>query len=104
MLYPQREICYATMERDAANARYARLHSDRPWHNGRFQGWSKEPSTAAPYKYDMGVTIGVSDTDLRPDDKFLTEESASPQPAPESPTAETSERPTPSHSSHTTGP
>jgi hypothetical protein len=85
VLYPQRDVCYATMEREAANAKYERLHKDRPWHDGTFSStWSSEPSSRYPYKYDMGVTIGVSETDLRPDDAFLTDEKAPwPLPPPE---------------------
>lgn len=69
--YPQRIVCYATMETDAARARWQRLHDDKPWHNGRFEGWSADPSTATPYFRDMGVTIWAAEVDLNPDDDFL---------------------------------
>jgi hypothetical protein len=84
-LYPQREVCYATMEREAANARYARLHEKSQWHDGSFTRWAEEPSDSHPYRYDHGVTVGVSETDLYPDDDFLTKVSASPHPSPEPP-------------------
>lgn len=62
------------MERDAANARWTRLHEDRPWHDGTFRSWAEKPSVNHPYHRDHGVTIGVHETDLRPDDRFLTRE------------------------------
>jgi hypothetical protein len=64
------------MERAAADARYSRLHDERKWHDGSFTRWAAEPSREFPYRFDMGVTIGVAETDLRPDDAFLTRESA----------------------------
>lgn len=64
------------MERTAADARYAKLHDDRKWHDGTFTSWVKEQSTSHPYRFDFGVTIGVADTDIRPDDDFLTREKA----------------------------
>lgn len=67
------------MEREAADAQHARLHHARPWHNGDGTVWVAEPSLLHPYKFDMGVTIGVAETDLRPDDKFLTRESWAPE-------------------------
>lgn len=83
VLYPQREVCYATMEREAANAKYARLHEKAEWHDGTFKNWAAKPSAEFPYKYDWGVTIGVSETDLRPTDAFLTTASAPWPPPPE---------------------
>lgn len=71
------------MERETSNARYARLHAAKPWHDGRWGRWSAEPSEFTPVKFDMGVTIGVADTDLRPGDLFLTVESADPHAPPE---------------------
>ena len=69
--YPQRTVCYADMETQAARARYADLHEDRPYHNGRFRGWSEKRSRYAPYKYDEGVTIWAAPVDFAPDDDFL---------------------------------
>jgi predicted amidophosphoribosyltransferase len=80
--YPQREVCYASMEQAASDARYHRLHEQKPWHDGSFAKWAEKPSEGHPYKYDMGVTIGVHDSDLRPTDEFLTKELA-PWPPPE---------------------
>jgi hypothetical protein len=62
------------MEREAANARWSRLHDDRPWHDGTFQKWAENPSEGFPYHRDHGLVIGVADTDLRPHDLFLTRE------------------------------
>lgn len=72
--YPQRTVCYPTMEREAATARYARLHAantGRVWHDGTFTSWTKEPDEGHPYRYDMGVTIWVAQKDYSPEDTFL---------------------------------
>jgi hypothetical protein len=74
--YPQREVCFATMEREAANAAYERLHEARKWHDGTFTRWAEHPSALFPYRFDFGVTVGVAETDLRPGDLFTTQESA----------------------------
>jgi hypothetical protein len=71
------------MESEAAKARYGRLHDERKWHDGSFAHWAKEPSDAYPYRFDMGVTQGVSDVDVRPTDTFLTDERASWPPPPQ---------------------
>lgn len=78
--YPFRRVCYATMEREAAEAAYAARHEDKPWHDGTFTSWSKERSDSHPYRFDSGVMIGVADHDLTPWDYFTTRESASPIP------------------------
>lgn len=59
------------MEAQAAQALYEALHKDSPWHNGRFQGWSKERTRSAPYHFRHGVTITVAQEDLNPTDDFL---------------------------------
>jgi hypothetical protein len=69
--YPQQTICYATMERAAARARYERLHQDEPWHDGRFKNWSPKPSVDTPYHYMHGVTIWVTRQDLGLGGDFL---------------------------------
>jgi hypothetical protein len=63
------------MEREAANAKWQRLHKDQQWHDGTWKHWSAEPSDEHPYHRDHGVTIGVADRDLRPDDCFLSQPS-----------------------------
>ena len=80
--YPQREVCYATMESEAAKAKWAALHEARPWHDGQWRTWAEKRSDSHPYHRDHGLTIGVHDTDLRPDDKFLTHESWGPDQKP----------------------
>lgn len=76
-----RRICYATMEREAAEAGYADVHKDRPWHDGTHTKWSDMRSPKHPYRYDMGVTIGVAPYDVTPwDSEWTTRESASPVP------------------------
>ncbi len=69
--YPQRQVCYPTMERDAAMARWRSLHEEMPWHDGTFKDWSKERSEQYPYHRDSGVTIYVTAEDMSPDDDFL---------------------------------
>lgn len=79
--YPYRRVCYATMEREAAEVAYSTLHgadTDAQWHNGTFASWSKERSAAHPYSASSGMSIGVADRDLAPWDKFTTEVDASP--------------------------
>lgn len=71
------------MEKAAADAAYARLHDDAKWHDGTFTSWVENQSATHPYRFDFGVEIGVSETDLRPHDKFTTIPSASPFAAPE---------------------
>ena len=86
--YAKRTVCYLTMVREAARARYERLHEDAPWHDGSFESWSPKPSREHPYHRDMGVNIWVAPEDLAPDDDFLKlggSESVDEQPAPEQP-------------------
>lgn len=71
-------VCYATMERDAADAAYAKLHEKEPYHNGSFTSWSKDRGEEHPYHFRDGVSIGVTDHDVAPWDKFPTEVNASP--------------------------
>lgn len=70
--YPQRYICYASMEKQAAAARYQELHEDRPYHDGSFSSWSDRRTREHPYRFDEGVSIGVALVDHNPDDDFLT--------------------------------
>lgn len=60
------------MEKEAAIARYQELHEDRPYHNGSFSSWSDKRTREHPYRYDEGVSIGVSLVDNNPDDDFLS--------------------------------
>lgn len=69
--FPQRNVCYSTMELQAAHWRYGELHKDEPFHDGTFTSWSGTRSLAHPYNYADGVTISVSPMDLNPDDDFL---------------------------------
>lgn len=73
--YPQRLVCFASMERAAAQRRWDQLHDARPYHDGTFTSWAKESDPEHPYHYNDGVTIWVNDVDLSPDDEFLAEES-----------------------------
>lgn len=78
--YPQRQVCYVTMEREAAESAYDALHEDRPYHDGTFRSWVKDRSRSHPHHYRDGVTVYVTPVDHAPWDEFTTRESASPLP------------------------
>lgn len=73
--YPQRTICYATMELAAAQGRYNDLHKDAPFHDGTFpddiSDWSPHRTEDTPYHFLDGVNLWVSLHDLSPGDHFL---------------------------------
>ncbi len=69
--YPQRTICYSTMESAAARWRYGVLHEEERFHDGTHRNWSKTRSKDFPYDRDDGVTIWVAPMDLNPEDRFL---------------------------------
>lgn len=71
--YPQRSICWATMQQRAADARYDAIHENAPFHDGTFEHWSEKRDTAHPYHFRDGVTIWLSDTDDTHDDDFLAQ-------------------------------
>lgn len=60
------------MERAAAEARYDKLHEDRPYHDGAFLNWSDKRNGHYPYHYKDGVTVWVAAEDHNPDDDFLS--------------------------------
>lgn len=66
------------MEEAAANWRYEKLHEDQPFHDGSFKNWAKERSKMFPYHFSDGVRILVAETDLYPDDNFLSGATATP--------------------------
>ena len=70
--FPQRTVCYPTMERMAAVARYERLHEDLPYHDGTFSSWRKKPDDEHPYHFQWGVSVWVAEKDWSPDDDFLS--------------------------------
>lgn len=80
--YPQRTICYATREREAATALYAEIHQERPFHDGTETLWASQRSRATPYHFSEGVRIYVADVDVNPDDQFLTPSGAGAKEAP----------------------
>lgn len=63
--------CHATRERLAAEARFDRLHSKLPYHDGTRRNWAKDPSEDAPYHYKAGVTIWVAKADFKQGGDFL---------------------------------
>lgn len=69
--FPQRHICRAEMQALGAQRLYDLLHEEEPYHDGSFERWSKTPSYEYPFRYDDGVSIWASDTDLTPEDDFL---------------------------------
>jgi hypothetical protein len=56
----------------AADRLYDMLHEERPYHDGSFALWAKEPSREFPFHYRDGVTIWLSPVELNPDDDFLS--------------------------------
>ena len=56
----------------AANRRYDALHKSRPYHDGTFTVWTKEPTEQTPFHARDGVRIWVSRHDLTPEDDFLS--------------------------------
>lgn len=81
--FPQRTVCYAAMERAAAEWKYAELHKVEPYHDGSFRRWSRERTDSHPYGAHDGVTIWVADVDLAPHDHFLGGRHACPECSPE---------------------
>lgn len=69
--FPQRTICYPTMNAQAANQSYAELHEKAPYHDGTHRSWSEKRTKAHPFRYDDGVKVWVHDVDLSPHDHFL---------------------------------
>lgn len=78
--FPQRAVCFESMEREAADRAYAELHEARPFHDGSFMSWSAERTRSHPYHFRDGVTVYVADEDAAPWDEFTTRESVSPLP------------------------
>lgn len=62
------------METEAAQAKFARLHEKRPWHDGTFTDWAEKPSADHPYHYSYGTRIWVSETDFSLGGAFTTRE------------------------------
>lgn len=61
------------MQLQAAMALYADLHADRPFHDGTFENWAAERSRAFPFRYDDGVSFYLAESDVDPDDDFLSQ-------------------------------
>lgn len=74
--FSQMSICWPSAQLAAAQALFADLHEDRPFHNGspeRFTSpahWAKERSAAFPFHYGDGVAMWLSPVDL-PGPDFL---------------------------------
>lgn len=78
--HPYRRVDYAQMEQAAAQAAYADLHENEPYHDGSFKHWAKDRSSSHPYHYSDGVSIDVAEADVAPWDEFTTRKVASPVP------------------------
>ncbi len=65
-------VCHVTMQLAGANALYNDLHEAAPYHDGTFKSWSKERTEAHPFHYRDGVRIWMAETDVNPDDDFLS--------------------------------
>lgn len=66
------------MELAAANRTYDRLHKEKPFHDGSWGSWRKEPSRSHPYHYRDGITLTVGREDTEPSGEFLTDVNAKP--------------------------
>lgn len=66
-LYPQRRICYTSMAQAAADRRYGEKHEQAPFHNGLFEGWSKDPKPLSPFHFRDGVHVWTAREDLGDD-------------------------------------
>lgn len=76
--YPQRLVCFATMEQQAAEASYERLHEKAPWHDGTFTDWVEKPDRQHPYHFKFGVQVFAAEVDLDPGDSFTVDPKAQP--------------------------
>lgn len=76
-LFPQLTVCRVTMEAQAAQATFERLHEKAPWHDGTFESWAAVPSSSHPYHFSHGTTIWAADTDLGHGGDFLSADSPS---------------------------
>lgn len=63
------------MWREAAQAKYARLHEKAAYHDGTFpedlRAWSEHPSSRTPFHFNHGVTIWVAGEELGLGGEFL---------------------------------
>jgi len=64
------------MELAAADRIYRKLHEALPFHDGTFTDWVKDPDSEHPYHFMDGVRLYVAETDLNPDDHFLSPQRA----------------------------
>jgi hypothetical protein len=80
--YSYRRICFASMEREAAEAALSAIRGETAkFHDGSFMKWSSKRSEGFPYPAGAGETIGVAEQNLAPHDRFTTELAATPIPS-----------------------
>lgn len=58
--YPVAEVCWPTAVLRATERLYEKRHHKYQYHDGSFQNWAKEPSTAYPFHAMDGVDIWVT--------------------------------------------
>lgn len=68
--FPQMSVCWPSAQLAAAQALYADLHKDRPYHDGSFKNWAEGRSRAHPFHYADGVSMWLADEDI-PGPDFL---------------------------------
>lgn len=80
--YPQRSVCFASMEQAAAEAAYADQHSEKSghaFHDGTFIKWGPKWTWDTPYPAGAGVKVYVAPVDEDPGDDFTQRHDAQPR-------------------------
>lgn len=80
--YPQREVCFATMAKKAAEKRTAVLRDEKNahWHDLTFKKWGpkRDPANDLIYEAGWGETVYAAAVDIDPDDAFTADVYAQP--------------------------
>lgn len=61
------------MQAAGADRVYSLLHEAKPYHDGTFKSWAEKASVSHPFHYSDGVTVFAAESDLNPEDKFLSD-------------------------------
>lgn len=67
------------MQKLAAQRRFNRLHSEKPWHDGSMTNWTEKPTDETPFNYEDGTAIWLSERDLGLGGDFLQQGSVAEQ-------------------------
>lgn len=62
--FPQMSICWPTAQLAAAQALYADLHKDKPYHDGHFKNWAEVRSRQHAFHYADGVSMWLATEDI----------------------------------------